>query len=199
MITIALAISISDCTSANAQSASNDRQARRQWRNLATPAGTLMSPHFGATQGNKDWGNGVAGRANNQAASGNHQAQKSKMTPRTSMIPLFGAPKDYDERYESNLGDELGNTRFSKQTEGYSLTPNERLISPESATRAVDAWTDVNGSAGRSVKGGGRAQSKKFNVNAAVTSSALHDASQFGSFNNAHGADTGNSVYRSPW
>ncbi|WP_124600619.1 hypothetical protein [Burkholderia sp. Bp8963] len=196
---IVLAISISISASASAQSDLNGKQARRQWRNLATPAATLMSSQLGATRSDAEWGGGAVGRANSQAASGDHRAQKSKKTPQTSMIPLFGAPKDYDERYESNLGDELGDSRSSNQAEGYSRTPEERLLSPESATRAASASTGATDVNGQSIKGGGVAHSKKFDANAAATSSALYDASQFRSFNGAHGTDTGSSVYRSPW
>lgn len=184
-IFLTLGIFLANGTAVNAQSGSNKGQTRRQWSNVAMPAGTLTSPQLGAAHGIDGRPTGVLGRNNGKASASSGQARNSISTSRAPANPLLGAPKDYDERYSANLGEELGGKQFADSSEGYSRTPVERLLSPESATRVANY-------AGQSNQGKGLARKN-------TAASISYRASYSGSAGGDHGTIGRSGVYRSPW
>lgn len=184
-IFLTLGILLANGTTANAQSGSNKGKTRRQGRNMAMPAGTLTSPQLGAAHGIDGRATGVSRSSDGKAPASTGEGRNSISTPRVSASPLLGAPKGYDERYGANLGEELGGKQFADPSEGYSRTPVERLLSPESAARVASY-------AGQSNQGKGLARN---NTAASVSYRASHSGSPDGD----HGTIGRSNIYRSPW
>lgn len=142
---------------------------------------------------------GAVGQNASRLAKGG-QTRRTSDSPRASVIPLLGAPKDYTERYEANLGRDFTEQGIANELGNYRLTPQERLLSVQPRGHGNEASPSLVGRMEQSnTKSKRLSNGKSADVGSIAARSELYGASPSVPVATRSGADADRNIYRSPW
>ncbi|MBH9647563.1 hypothetical protein [Burkholderia vietnamiensis] len=144
--------------------------------------------HSGLAGGPKQSQLGTAGKGTGRSAD-TQKAGKTAGSIGISMAPLLGAPKDYTERYEANLGNEITEQAGEGELSNYGLTPQEKMLSARHAGRTNGSPPNLTSLTTQNGKSRHSSNKKIFDSAAGISTSV------------ESGGDVraGDSIYRNPW
>lgn len=176
-----------------------NRMQTRHQLGYSAMMGGQGSSNLNLARGAGESSTGAVGQKASRLAKGG-QTRRTSDSSRASVIPLLGAPKDYTERDEANLGREFTEQGIANELGNYRLTPQERLLSAQPAVNGNEASSSLVGQMERSNnRSKSLSNGKSVDVGSIAATSKLYGASPSVPVATRSGADAGRNIYRSPW
>ncbi|HDR8953255.1 TPA: hypothetical protein QDB15_005671 [Burkholderia vietnamiensis] len=193
---IPLVILLVHISTATAQNIGVKKMPRQIDHSMA--ARSEVTLNRGLTSAYEETESGAGGRKESGFAKGD-QTRRVTSSPGTSITRFLGGPKEYTERYYSNLGSEFNGQGIADDFKDYKPTPQEGLLSGQSTVRGNGPSSGIATAAGWRDKGAHLHNRQSFDGISTVATSELYGTRRSFPVGVRSSVYLGGPIYRSPW